>query len=315
MSTIWQFLISPWTSFPEAHGMIVLMGFLVNLSCAWIGVFLVLRRLSLLGDALSHSLLPGVVLVFLAGAGASTWMLFGGALLSAFTALAAITALQRFFPIRQDAAMGTVFSIWFACGILLLSAYANSTDLDLDCVLFGELLSIGFLPPMESAIGFGVLPFELVRIALVTLALLVFILLFYKELVISSFSPELATLAGLRPSLIQALLLGLLTLVLVSSLESVGVILPVGMLIFPAATALLISKRIPVLLFWVSIIALFASVAGLYLSLALDSATAPCMLLVNALLFVCVWSIRLSLRQLSTGAGVKAIGDTSGESG
>jgi manganese/zinc/iron transport system permease protein len=298
MNSFWQFLISPWTSFPEAYGMIVLMGFLVNLSCAWIGMFLVLRRLSLLGDALSHSLLPGVVLVFLLGAGTSTWMLFGGALLSAFTALISISLLQRFFPIRQDAAMGIVFSIWFACGILLLSAYASSTDLDLDCVLFGELLSIGFLPPMEGAIGFGILPFELVRIAMVTLALLLFILLFYKELVISSFSPELATLAGLRPSLVQALLLGFLTLILVSSLESVGVILPVGMLIFPAATALLISKRIPVLLICVSLVALFSSVAGFYLSLALNSATAPCMLLVNALLFVVVWLTRQTHKRL-----------------
>lgn len=291
IDTIWNFLREPWVTWPETYGNIVLMGFLVNFSCGWIGLFMILRRLSLLGDALSHSLLPGVVLVFLVGAGASTLMLFSGALAAGFAALGAIWALRRFFPIGQDAAMGTVFSIWFAIGILLLSAYGGRIDLDLDCVLFGEIGAIGFLPPLEG-IGLGVLPFEVVRMGIVTLVLVLFISLFYKELVISAFDPELAGLAELRPQWIQAILLGLLTLILVSGLESVGVILPVGMLVFPGATSLLLFKRIPFILISITLISVISSLGGFYLALGMDTAIAPCMLLVSAVLFGLVWTGR-----------------------
>lgn len=291
IESAWNFLREPWVTWPETYGNIVLMGFLVNFSCGWIGLFMILRRLSLLGDALSHSLLPGVVLVFVLGLGSSTLWLFSGALLAGFAALGAIWALRRFFPIGQDAAMGTVFSIWFAIGILLLSAYGGGIDLDLDCVLFGEIGAIGFLPPIEG-IGFGVLPFEVVRMAVVTVVLVLFVGFFYKELVVSAFDPELAGLAGLRPQIIQAVLLILLTLILVSGLESVGVILPVGMLIFPGATALLISKRLPTILFYITLISILSSLGGFYLSLAIDTAIAPCMLLASAVLFAMAWLYR-----------------------
>jgi len=295
MNGLLEFFLDPWVTYPESYGQIVLMGLLVNLACGWIGFFLILRRFALLGDALSHSILPGVVVVFLLGAGASTLLLFGGAVLAGFTAVAAMTWLQRWFPIRQDAAMATVFSLWFAMGIFLISSAGSRIDLDLDCVLFGEISAVGILPP-DPVLGMGVLPFEVARMAAVLIGVGLFLLIFHKELVISTFDPELAQLSGLQPRLIQAILLVLLTLTLVSALESVGVILPLGMLIFPGATALLISHRIRWILLLIALLGLLSAVGGLYLAMAIDSAVAPSMLLINAICFAMAWGVHLIRR-------------------
>lgn len=290
-----EFLLDPWVTYPNTYGQILLMGFLVNIACGWIGFFLILRRFALLGDALSHSILPGVVAVFLIGAGASTFLLFGGAVLAGFTAVAAMTWLQRWFPIQQGAAMATVFSLWFAFGIFLISSAGSRIDLDLDCILFGEISAVGLLPP-DPVLGLGILPFEVARMATVFLILASFLTIFHKELVLSTFDPELAHLTGLRPRVIQASLLILLTLTLVSALESVGIILPVGMLIFPGATALLLCHRIRYILPLIGLLSLISAVGGFYLALAIDSAVAPSMLLVNALCFVLAWSRHLFRR-------------------
>jgi manganese/zinc/iron transport system permease protein len=300
-------LMDPWTTDVSLKVWVVLMGFLVTSACGWVGQFLILRRLALMGDAISHSILPGLVGAFLVAAAWSSgtvgepdvrdsWGMYVGALIAALLTTLLIEWLHRRSRLKQDAAMGTVFSAFFALGVLLITLFADHVDLDADCVLYGE---IGFVPFHRFAEigGVELAPLPVMRMGVVALLTVLGIALFYKELVVSSFDPGLATSLGIRAGFVHGVLMAWLSIVIVSAFESVGAILVVAMLIFPGATGSLLFQRLPWLLAWVPIHAALSAVAGLHLALWLDCSLAGAMVVSGGGLFLMAWMIHAFRRR------------------
>ncbi|MBI4607041.1 MAG: metal ABC transporter permease [Planctomycetes bacterium] len=239
---------------------ILLVGSFVAASCALVGSFLVLRRLALLGDAISHAVLPGIVVAFLlTGSRAPLPMVLGAGCLGVFTVFL-VEVLNRSRRLQEDASIGVVFPALFSVGVILVSSLAAQVDLDTDCVLYGDIayapsdvLDVGGVPIGPKALW-------TTGAALVVDALLV--LLLYKELKVVSFDPALASSIGFSPVLVHYLLMAAVSLTVVASFESVGSILVVGMLVVPPATAYLLTERLGVMLLLAVAIGVGSSAAG-----------------------------------------------------
>jgi manganese/zinc/iron transport system permease protein len=221
---------------------IALVGSTVAASCALLGTFLVLRKLALLGDAISHAVLPGIALAFLlTGSRAALPMVIGAGALGLITVLA-VELFNRSRRLHEDASIGVVFPALFSLGVILISRYAAQVDLDLDCVLYGE---IAYTPWDTLLVGGRELgPKALWVNGVILLANLAAVLLFYKELKISTFDAGLAAAAGFSPVLFHYLLMGGVSVTVVGAFESVGAILVVAMLVVPPATAYLLTERL-----------------------------------------------------------------------
>ena len=221
---------------------ILLIGSLVAASCALVGTFLVLRRMALLGDAISHAVLPGIVLAFLISGERSTLaMMIGAGVLGVITVLL-VETLNRTRRMASDASMGVVFPALFAVGVILVTRFASSVDLDLDCVLYGE---IAYAPWDTLVLGGRVLgPRGLWIGGFVLLIDLALVVGLFKELKLSTFDPGLAATLGFSPVLLQYLLMSAVSVTVVGSFEQVGAILVVAMLIVPPATAYLLTDRL-----------------------------------------------------------------------
>jgi len=246
------------------------------LSCALLGNFLLLRRQSLMGDAISHAVLPGLVGAFLLTSSRSSLPMFLGALAAGILAVALIELVRRLGRLDSGAAMGVVFSIMFALGVLLIEqAAARHVDLDADCVFSGQLETITwFLPPdsprswtLGALLGGGpnALPRQVTTLAAVTLIVIAFVALFFKELRITSFDPQLATALGFRSGLVSAALMALVAAGAVASFEAVGSILVIAMLICPAATARMLTDRLGAQVLLSALFALASALLGYYL--------------------------------------------------
>ncbi len=296
----------PWTTDFDMYGWMMLMGFLVTLSCGLAGNFLIWRRMALVGDAISHSILPGLVIAFLAlaavvphdadGEHSAEFMMrwrtpamFVGAVAAALVTVVIIEVIHKWTRVKQDAAIGISFTSLFAIGVLLINRFASNIHLDQECVLYGELEYVP-LEPMLSLGGTNIGPLPLVRMALVTVIVIVLLLLFYKELLVTSFDPNLAYSIGVNPSVVHYGLMMTLAVVIVSAFESVGAILVIGMLILPGATAALISQRLEVCLWLTVLHAALSAVLGIHLSLWLNSNSAAAMVIVGTALFVMAWA-------------------------
>lgn len=250
----------------------VVAGALAAMSCAIPGVWLVLRRQSMMGDALSHTVLPGVVIAILSAQWLSQsldWfpaetvaqplLLFVGAVLIGVLTSLLTEWVQRLGRVESSAALGVVFTSLFAFGLLLIRLKADEIHIDPDCVLFGQLELIIW---DEVAVG----PWTLSRAWLVNGgALLVNLLLlatFYKELRIAAFDPEMATTLGIPARAIDYCLMAVTAMTVVMAFESVGSILVIGLLIVPAATAVLLTDRLHLLLGLSLLIAALSAVLG-----------------------------------------------------
>ncbi len=208
--------------------------------CALLGNFLVLRRESLLGDAIAHAVLPGIVGGFLlAGALAAPAML-AGALAAALAAAAAIHLVRRFGRIEPGAAMGAVFTVMFAAGVFMLEqAAARNLHIDVDCVLYGQLEDILWLDAPDPL----ALPREVWTLAAVFAAAGAAALLLAKEIRLAAFDPDFAAALGFRPGLVHAGAVLFVAAAAIASFEAVGSILVIAMLICPAAAARLLTDR------------------------------------------------------------------------
>lgn len=247
---------------------IAIAGSLAAMSCALPGTWLFLRRQSLLGDALSHSVLPGIVLAYLAmyqletrgivhhDSGARHLVLFLGATLSGVLSAVATELIQRWGRMDRGAAIGVVFTTMFAFGLLLIRMFADKTHVDPSCVLYGTL---------ETSVGLSggaTIPrATIVNGTLVVLNTLL-VILFFKELKLSTFDPGLAGSVGLNANGIQIVLMAMTAGTLVAAFESVGAILVIAMLIVPPATARLLSDRLSVVLILSPIVAVASAVLG-----------------------------------------------------
>jgi manganese/zinc/iron transport system permease protein len=250
----------------------LLAAVLATVTCALLGNFLVLRRQSLMGDAVSHAVLPGIVLGFLVAGSRATWPMFAGATVAAVAASVLIELVRRFGRVESGAAMGVVFSVFFALGVLLIEqAAAHAVDLDAECVLYGQLEDILWLAPtgwaslLEPAV-WAEMPREVVTLAAVALICGLAVTLFYKELKITSFDPELATTLGIPAGTFNIGLMLLVGMVAVAAFEAVGSILVIAMFICPAAAARLLTDRLAVQIGLSLLIAAASAVSGYVLA-------------------------------------------------
>lgn len=265
------------------------MGFLVGAACGLVGNYLILRRLALMGDAISHSVLPGLAVAFLVTGSRGTGAMFLGALGAAFFTAVAIEWIHKHSRVKQDAAIGIVFSSLFAFGVVLISLFADKVDLDQDCVLNGDLALIA-LPAHATVGGVSLGPPAVLRMAVVAALTVLFIVAFYKELLVSAFDGILASSMGIRSSVIHYLLMGWLSVVVVSAFESVGAILVIAMLILPGATASLLSRRLPTVMVLTVLHAGLSAVMGMHLGIWLDCSIAGAMVVTGAGLFGLAWT-------------------------
>ncbi len=265
------------------------MGFLVAGTCGLVGCFVILRRMALVGDAISHSILPGITLAFLITNSRDTLPMMLGAVAAGVVTVALIEAIRYTSRIKPDAAIGIVFSSLFAIGVILISVFADEVDLDAECVLYGEL---GFIPLQDIAY-FGEIvigPEPVVRMAIITLIAIVLLFAFFKEMIVTSFDSGLAASLGINPTRYQYGLTLFLSIVIVSSFESVGVVLVIAMIIFPGATALMLTDRLPIALVLSTVISGAYSLFGFHLATWLNASIAGGMTVIAGIVFGIVWA-------------------------
>jgi manganese/zinc/iron transport system permease protein len=214
---------------------------------AVLGSFLLMRRMALVGDTLSHAVVPGIVAAYLWSGVRDYPVMLLGAGFSAAIALVTVQLLQRRFGWHSDTALAAVLSSFFALGVLLLSAFAGNVDLDVECVLYGE---IAYVPLDLWAIAGGrlVLPRAVLLAAGLLLAVALVVVVAYKELLLTTFDPEFAATVGIAPGVWQGVLVGMTTLVTIVGFELVGAVLIVSLLVVPAAAARLVARRFPAML-------------------------------------------------------------------
>lgn len=249
--------------FDDLSVMIVVTGALVGIAAALPGTYLVLRGSAMLTDAISHSILLGIFLVWWLTREISGPVQLFGAALSGLAAVALIELVARTRRVKMDAAIGLVFPAFFALGVLLISLFARDVHIDEHAVLLGE---IGFIWLDMVRIGPWELPRALVTIAAMAAVNAAFVVLFYKELKISTFDPLLAGALGFAPGLVYLALLALTSVTAVAAFDAVGVVLFIAFVIVPPAAALLISDRLPAVIALACVIAVASAVIGYVLA-------------------------------------------------
>lgn len=280
--------VEPWTINFASTIWIALMGFLVTAACGLVGVYLILRRMALVGDAISHSVLPGIVIAFLIAQSRNSAAMFAGALVAGVVTTLLIELIHKKSRVKQDAAIGIAFTSLFALGVILVSLYASKVDLDQECVLYGEIAFVPLDEPVRLA-GMVLGPAAVVRMEAVLLLTVLFIVVFYKELLVSSFDPGLASSLGINATLVHYALMCWLSVVIVSAFESVGAILVIAMLILPGATASLLVDRLPRVMMLSVVHAAVSSVLGIHLATWLDCSMAAAMVVMASGLFCLAW--------------------------
>jgi manganese/iron transport system permease protein len=246
---------------------------LVGVICAIVGTFIVLRGMAFFGDALSHTILPGIAVGYLVSGGARE-PLFWWALATAVISALGIGAISRGTRIREDTAIGIIFAGMFALGIAMISTVRSYT-VDLTHFLFGDVLGVSNTDLLVTA-AFGAV-------------ILLLVVAFYKEFVVISFDPLLAATLRLPNRLLEYLLLVLLAVTIVVSLQTVGVALMVAMLVTPAATAYLLTRRLPVMMALAALIGAVSGIVGLYLSYYANIASGAAIVLVATGVFLVVF--------------------------
>lgn len=238
---------------------------MVGILCGVIGSFIILRGMALMGDAISHAILPGVAISFMLGIN----YFYGAVLMGVITSLG-IGFVTQNSRIKSDSSIGIVFSAFFALGILLLMK--AQTAVDLSSILFGNVLSVRS-SDMWLTLGIGIF-------------VLLIVFLFYKELLITTFDPVISTSYGIPTKFVHYGLMVLLTLVTVASLQTVGVILVVAMLITPAATAYLLTNRLSIMIVLAALFGSISSVLGLYFSFKYNLTSGAVIVLVATVIFL-----------------------------
>lgn len=246
---------------------------LVGLVCAVVGSYVVLRGMAFFGDALAHAILPGVAVGYLVGAGERA-AVFWGALIAAILTSLGIGAISKGGKLREDTAIGIVFAGMFAVGIALI-ATARNYAVDLAHFLFGNVLSVSISDLWLS--GFF------------AVFVLFLILAFYKELLVVAFDPVLAATLRIPATFLNYLLFVLIAITTVVALQTVGVVLMMAMLVTPAATAYLFTRRLPAMMLAGAIIGALSGVAGLYLSFYAGLPSGAAIVLVTTLFFLLAW--------------------------
>jgi len=274
MNILLEWLVEPLSYAFMQRGLIAAV--LVGIVCAVVGTYVVLRGMAFFGDALAHAILPGVALGYLVNEGAREplfWWALGTSIVSAL----GIGAISKKAQIKEDTAIGIIFAGMFALGIALIST-VRSYAVDLSHFLFGDVLAVSAQNLWITAIFSGLVIFT--------------IFAFYKEFLTLSFDPVLATTLRMPVGLLNNLLLVLIAVTIAVSLQTVGVALMVAMLVTPAATAYLLTRRLPYMMALAAALASLAGVIGLYLSYYLSIASGAAIVLTSTAIFAVAWAGR-----------------------
>ncbi|MCB2229985.1 metal ABC transporter permease [bacterium] len=283
---------------------VLLTGILAAVACGVIGSFLVLRQNAMLGDAISHSVLPGLVIAFLITSSRGVVPMIVGAAVMGIATAYLTEVLDRTRNVYRDGALGIVFTFMFAVGVILIAIYADQIDLDQDCVLYGE---IAYTPWDVAVVGGKSLgPRAVWILGGVLLANLAFIFSFYKQLKICSFDPAMARAVGLNERLWHYLLMTMVSLTVVAAFESVGAILVVAMLIVPGATAYLLTHRLSVMLVLSGVIGAASAIGGFFAASAIDASISGAMAVVSGLILAIVMITTILVRRISAKRHVRA---------
>lgn len=266
MDTLADIFLAPWAI------RAVIASTLVGLTCGVLGVFIVLRNMSLLGDALSHSVLPGIVLSFVFF-GYNPLGFFFGAIAAGLLSTSLITWIQQNAKTRNDAAIGIVFTVMFSLGIMGISWLNNSENvhLDLKDFLFGNVLAVT--------------PADLIMSVIVSMYSIATIVIFYRYFFATTFQPVVAQVMGISVKATHYLLMFMLSFAVVSAMRTVGVILVVAMLITPASTALLYYNQLKKVLVFSGLAGMFSAITGFVLAVILDTNPGPMMVIIAGLMY------------------------------
>ncbi|GAA4536208.1 metal ABC transporter permease [Pseudonocardia xishanensis] len=262
---------------------IVLVAGLTATACGLLGPFLVLRRMALLSDAVSHAVLPGIVAVWLIGETRAPVPVVAGAAAFAVLCVLGIEAIRATGLVASDAAIALVFPALFSLGVLGITRYASDIHLDLDSTIYGE---IAFTPFDTVTVGGLELARSGVVLAAVVLLNVVVVAALWKELRATTFDPEFGRVTGMRPRLLSRLLLIAVAVTAVSAFEAVGAILVVTMLIVPAATAALVTRRMGAMVAVTLAVGWVGAILGHVAALTFDTSIAGAMGLVCSACFV-----------------------------
>jgi manganese/iron transport system permease protein len=259
-----EIIIAPWNYEFMRHALAI--GILVGILCPVVGSYLIVQRMSLFGDVIAHCVLPGLSLSFFLGVD-----ILIGAFLSGILGAGAISWIRSQARVKVDAAMALTFSSFFALGVLLISVLRNNVDLD--SFLFGDIL--------------GVTMTDVYRTTIVTITILAVVWLFYKELLFYTFDRTGATAMGLPVNAIHLGFMSAVTLTIIASMQAVGVILVIALLVGPALTAYLLVKELHQMMIVGAVFGLIASVSGVYISFYVKHVpSGPAIVLVSSSLFV-----------------------------
>ena len=305
-------MVEPWTENLPTTFWIVLMGFLITAACGLIGNYLILRRMALVGDAISHSVLPGLAIAFLLSHSLNTLPMFIGALGAGIVTTVMIELIHKKTRVKQDSAIGITFSTLFAIGVILISlGQTDAVHLDAECVLYGEIAFVPLdlvktelgpnalsvvknIPGLNSEMFLNgnlltIAPPPVIRMAVVTGITLLLIVVFYKELLVTSFDSGLSSSLGINSTVVHYALMGMLSVIIVSAFEAVGAILVIAMLILPGATASLLSHRLPTMFGITVVHALLSAVGGIHLATWLNCSPAGAIVVAGSALFALAW--------------------------
>ncbi|MBL7056056.1 metal ABC transporter permease [Candidatus Woesearchaeota archaeon] len=263
---------------------IILIASLVAVACALLGVFLVLRKVSLMSDAISHAILFGIVIGFFIVKDISSPILIVGAALTGLLTVSITELLIKTKKLKEDASIGLVFPVFFSLGVILISKYASDVHLDTDAVLLGELAFAPFDRLLINGLDLG--PKSLWVIGLILAINLVFVLMFYKELKLSTFDAGFAAAIGFSPMLVHYGLMSLVSITAVGSFNAVGSILVVALMIAPPSAAYLLTNDLKIMIFISIGIAIMSSIMGYGLAFLSDASIAGSIAMMAGLFFI-----------------------------
>lgn len=262
---------------------ILLTGVLVAVACALLGSFLVLRKMAMLSDAISHAILPGLVVGYFLAGGPNLLYGFAGAALAAVVTVTIVQTLQNTGRVGNESAIGIVFPAMFALGTFLVSKYFANVHLDTDAILYGniEFASLDIFLLGDTNLG----PQSFWVMGALCIINGLFIALFYKELKLATFDAGLAATLGFSPVLIHYALMAMVSITTVGAFTVVGAILVVAFIIVPAATAYLLTDKLPRMILYSVLIGSASAVIGYFVALALDASVAGAMATMTGVFF------------------------------
>lgn len=251
---------------------IALTAIFTAISCAVLGAFLVLRKMTMVGDAISHAVLPGIAIAYLLSQSRASLPMFLGAALVGVFATVIIEILSKKWKVQSDASIGMTFTTLFALGVVLITFWSDKVDLDQECVLYGEIAFVPFNTWTMAGKSMG--PIALWTSGILLILVLIYTLVGYKGLLMSSFNADYAAVLGIGIGAWNLSLMSMVSLATVVSFESVGAILVVALLVAPAASAYLISSQLKTMIGLSALFGFTGSLGGYFLSVALDTSIA-----------------------------------------